>query len=145
MELNPIGMYKSENINGLNIYLSGIRVGADALILNTVNGNMFLGTVAKIDDFFDQCEEMPCGFDFYLPFFTDDADYYVGINVKPECMDTLCVQKCIRYIRLPEKVEEKDPECVRRETERERHKMHREIKKRMYAERIARKKRRTTV
>lgn len=161
MDINPIGMLKSENINGINIYLSGIRRGADALVLNTENGNLFLVEVMFIMNMWDYDREYIFrddhgsydygphrNFDFFLPFFAEDDDYYVGINIRHECKDTHNVQSTKEYMRWAGGTNgnewmfrlKDDGSFVERDAERNRHKMHREIKHRMYAERIARRK-----
>lgn len=154
MNINPIGMLKSENIDGMNVYISGIRRGADAIVWDTETGNMLIGEVKYIVKMWDYESEFifrdeygsydhgrSREFDFFLPFFADDDDYYAGIDIRPECKDTHNVQSCRNYMRLAEETTvEDDGSFAKHEVERKRHKMHREIKHRMYAERIARQK-----
>lgn len=161
MNINPFGMHKSENINGINIYLSGIRRGADAIVWNTESGNMFMGKVNYIVDmwdyesefiFRDEYGEQDYGrsreFDFFLPFFTDTDEYYVGIDINAECKDTKNIQSCRDYMKWQNDLIDEDiafedivkpyDGFAKREQERKRHQMHRAIKHRMYEQRVAR-------
>ena len=158
MDIKVAGMLESD-YEEMTLYVTALRVGAVALVLDKSTGALSAGTVAEVvtcgfgTAWALTAKDILCGsYDAEGEFldFTNDLISFVGIKFLDECEDRKILKSFYDYVQwdwdhfsedgvfagiiVPDELFDK------REQERYRHVIHRSVKRRMYSERQARKK-----
>ena len=150
MKAKIVGMIESD-YDGMCLWVTALRVGAVALVLDKSTDELNVGTIAEVVtasrwSYGIKSEEILCGpYDATGEFITDDEVAYVGINYFHECEDRKTLRNFYEYLDALAEMDDEDLGEYRnndamdeRNAERDRHIVHRSIKHRMYAERVAR-------